>query len=94
MIGKELFQSKNEYGDAGIVYGLFLCPNVNYCIVINELGILSEKTTFKGYDQEISGVSFKDILDLERGQTVHNLSKLKWKRELQGIKVPHRKNKL
>ena len=90
LIGKELFQSKNEYGDAGIIHRLFLCPKVKYCIVINEMGILSEKTISKGYDQEISGVSFKDFLDLEGGQTVQNISKLKWKRELQGIKVPHR----
>ena len=52
--------------------------------------ILGEKTTFNRYDQEISGVSFEHFLDLERGQTVHNISKLKWKRDLQGIKVPHR----
>ena len=90
LAGKEFFQSEHDYGDAGIVYGLFLCPKVKFCIVINEMGILSEETTFKCYDQEISGVSFKDLLDLERGQTIHDKSKLTWKRELQGIKVPHR----
>ena len=52
LIGEDLFESKNVYGDAGIVYGLFFCPKGKYCIVINELGILSEKTTFKVYDQE------------------------------------------
>ena len=54
------------------------------------MGILSEKITFKGFDQEISGVSSEGFLDLQRGQTIHNLSKMKWKRELHGIKVPHR----
>ena len=32
----------------------------------------------------------KDFSDLERGQTVHNKSKKKWKHDLQGIKVHHR----
>ena len=88
MIGKELFQSKNDYGDAGIIYGLFRCPKVKYCIVINEMGILGEKTTFKSYDKEISGVSFKDSPDLERRPTIHNKSNLKCKRKFQGNKVP------
>ena len=26
LIGKDLLQSKNDYGDAGIVYGLFIAP--------------------------------------------------------------------
>ena len=90
LIGRELFWSKNDYGDAGIVYGLFVCSEVKFYKVIEEMGFFGEKTTFKGYDQEISGVSFKDFLDLERGQTIHKKSKLRWKRELQGIKVPHR----
>ena len=89
-IGKDLFHSENDYGDAGNIYGLFLCPKVKYCIVLIEMGVLSERTTFKGYDHEISGVSFENFPDLERGQTVHNISTLKWKSELQGIKVPHR----
>ena len=92
MIGEELFHSENEYGDASNVHRLFLCPKVIYCVVINKMGFVSEKNTFKGLDQEISGVRLKDFLDLERGQTAHNKSKLKWKRQLQHIKVPHRGN--
>ena len=92
LVGKDLFQLKNDYGEnAGIVYGLFLAPKVKYCIVIDENGILSQKTTFKGFNQNINNVSFKDFLDLEQGKTLKNISKLKWKRELAGIKIPRRK---
>ena len=92
LVGKDLFQSKNDYGEnAGIVYGLFLAPKVKYCIVIDENGILSQKTTFKGFNQNINNITFKDFLDLERGKTLKNISKLKWKRELGGIKIPHRR---
>ena len=92
LVGKKLFQSKNDYGDsAGIIYGLFLAPKVKYCIIIDECGVLSQKTTFKGYNQNINNIKFKDFLDLEQGKTLTNISKLKWKRELTGIKIPHRK---
>ena len=92
LVGKDLFQSKNDYGEnAGIVYGLFLAPEVKYCIVIDENGILSQKTTFKGFNQNINNITFKNFLDLERGKTLKNISKLKWKRELGGIKIPHRR---
>ena len=92
MVGKDLFKSKNDYGEnAGIVYGLFLAPKVKYCIVIEQNGILSQKTTFKGFNQNIKTITFKDFLDLEQGKTLKNISKLKWKRELAGIKIPHRK---
>ena len=92
LIGKNRWQSKNDYGDnAGIVYGLFLAPKVKYCIVIDENGVLSQKTTFKGFNQNINDITFKDFLDLEKGLTIENSSKLNWKRELAGIKIPHRK---
>ena len=36
LVGKDLFQSKNDYGgNAGIVNGLFLAPKLKYCIVID-----------------------------------------------------------
>ena len=92
LVGKNLFQSKNDYGEnVGIVYGMFLAPKVKYCIVINQCGILSQKTTFKGFNQNIINITFKDFPDLEQGKTLKNISKLKWKRELAGIKIPHRK---
>ena len=92
LVGKDLFQSKNDYGDsAGIIYGLFLAPKVKYCIVIDECGVLSQKTTFKVYNQNINNIKFTDFLDLEQGKTLTKISKLKWKRELTGVKIPHRK---
>ena len=92
LIGKDLCQSRNDYGgNAGIVYGLFLAPKVKYCIIIDENGVLSQKTTFKGFNQNINKITFKDFLDLERRLTLKNRSKLKWKREIGGIKIPHPK---
>ena len=52
--------------------------------------MLSQKTTFKGFDQNMVGLNFKDFLDLEIGGTILGKSKLNWKRDLQGVNVPHR----
>ena len=48
------------------------------------------KTTFKGYDQNMVGLNFKDFLDLERGDTILGKSKLNWKKDFHGIKIPHK----
>ena len=58
---------------------MFLAPKIKFCIVIDEIGILSQKTTFKAYDQIMVGLSFKDFLDLERGGTIFGKPKLNWK---------------
>ena len=35
------------------------------------------------------GLNFKDFLDLEKGDNILDKSKLNWKRDLHGIKIPH-----
>ena len=90
LVGKNLFQSKHEYCEnTGIAYALFLAPEVKYCIIIDERGGLSQKTTFKGFNQNFINITFKDFLDLEQSKTLENVSKLKWKRELGVTKIPH-----
>ena len=46
LIGKDFFQSKNNYGNSGILNGLFSAPKTEYSIVIHEKGVLSQNTTF------------------------------------------------
>ena len=49
LVGKNLLQGKNDYGDGGILYALFLAPKIKYCLIINKYGIISEKKCFKGF---------------------------------------------
>ena len=58
--------------------------------MIDKNGVLLQKTTFKGFDQNMMGLIFKDFLDLERGITVSSQSKLNWKNDLNGVEVPHK----
>ena len=90
LIGKDLYQSKNDYGDAGIVYALFMRAKIKYCIVIDDNGLLQQKITFKCCYREESQKGFKDFLDMVKGLIVRKTSKLIWKGDLLGVKVPHR----
>ena len=38
----------------------FLPPKVKYCIIIDENGVLAQKTTFKGFNQ-INNVTFIQV---------------------------------
>ena len=49
---------KIDYGKGEIFLGLFIAPKVKYCIFIDENGASSQKTTFKGYDQNMVGLDF------------------------------------
>ena len=48
-VGSNLLQAKNDYGDGGIFFGLFLAPKIKYCLTINEFGVIEEHKTFKGF---------------------------------------------
>ena len=50
LVGKNLRQGKNEYESGDIFYGLFLAPDVKYCLTINEFGSVEEHKTFEGFN--------------------------------------------
>ena len=52
LVGEKLGQGKNDYGNGGIFFGLFLAPKIKYCLTINEHGIINEKRLSR--DLEIS----------------------------------------
>ena len=42
-VGKSLGLGKNDYGNSGIFYAWFLAPEIKYCIVIDDFGVISAK---------------------------------------------------
>ena len=42
LVGKSLLQGKNDYKDGGNFYGLFLAPEIKYCLTINKYGFINE----------------------------------------------------
>ena len=42
LVGEKLIQSRNNYKDGGIWYGLFLADKTKNCLTINKYGVLDE----------------------------------------------------
>ena len=49
LVGRALLQSKSDYEDGGVYYGLFLAPKIKYCLTIKKYAVLDGKETFKGF---------------------------------------------
>ncbi|ESO94750.1 hypothetical protein LOTGIDRAFT_160992 [Lottia gigantea] len=70
-------KGKNDYGDGGIIYGLYLAPKVKYIILTFD-GILKEKITFKGYSND--KIAVEDYIRLASGHDVTNEFKKPWEK--------------
>ncbi|ESO99448.1 hypothetical protein LOTGIDRAFT_158533 [Lottia gigantea] len=58
---KDYCKGKNDYGDGGIIFGLYLAPKVKYNIVLSSDGALKEKKMFKGYSNDKISVEEKSF---------------------------------
>ena len=91
-VGDTLMKGKNDYGNGGIIYGLYIAPKIKYNIIIIN-GILLEKTTFKGYNSDTLKV--KDFLKLYNKETVISKVKNPWKKSIEhGIIIPDEENEM
>ncbi|ESO96535.1 hypothetical protein LOTGIDRAFT_159950 [Lottia gigantea] len=80
-------KGKNDYGDGGIIYGLYLAPKVKYNIILTSDGILKEKKTFKGYSND--KISVEDYIRLASGHDVTNEFKKPWEKSFtNGVVIP------
>ena len=91
-LGKSLGVGKNDYGNAGIFCAGFLAPKTNYCLVINDYGVISAKRTFKGYSEEHRMIKLKDCISLSEGRTVSARFSIDWTKTFEVVKVPHKKS--
>ncbi|ESO87867.1 hypothetical protein LOTGIDRAFT_166168 [Lottia gigantea] len=80
-------KGKNDYGDGGIIYGLYLAPKVKYYIILTSGGILKDKKTFKGYSND--KISVEDYIQLASGHDLTNEFKKRWENSFtNGIVIP------
>ncbi|ESO82248.1 hypothetical protein LOTGIDRAFT_170160 [Lottia gigantea] len=83
-------EGKNDYGDGGIIFGLYLAPKVKYNIVLTSDGVLKEKKTFKGYSTD--KISVEDYVQLASGHDVLNKFKKPWEKSFtNGVVIPNDK---
>ena len=84
-VGSNLGQGKNDYGNGGIIFGLYEAPKVKYNIILNE-GILSEKKTFKGYNSDI--LQSDEFFKLHNKENVESTMTKPWTRDFQnGVRI-------
>ena len=50
LVGEGLCQGKNNYKTGGFFYGVFLAPEIKYCLTIDNFGIIQEHKTFEGFN--------------------------------------------
>ena len=62
------YKVKNDYGDGGIFYGLFLATKIKYCLTINEYGLVEEHKTFKGFSDIERLLDSKKYFDMQQGK--------------------------
>ncbi|ESO99376.1 hypothetical protein LOTGIDRAFT_158463 [Lottia gigantea] len=87
---KDYCKGKNDYGDGGIIFGLYLAPKVKYNIVLTSDGVLKEKKTFKGYSND--KISVEDYVQLATGHDVSNEFNKPWEKSFtNGVVIPNDK---
>ncbi|ESP00787.1 hypothetical protein LOTGIDRAFT_173055 [Lottia gigantea] len=90
----EYCKGKNDYGDGGIIFGLYLAPKVKYNIILTSDGVLKEKKTFKGYKKTFKGysndkISVDDYIQLASGHDASNEFKKPWEKSFtNGVVIP------
>ena len=82
---------KNDYGNSGMFYASFLAPKLKYCLVIDDFGNLSAKTTFKGYSEEYRLIKLNQFTSLSERKTVSWRFSIDWGIKFGGRKLPHKK---
>ena len=91
LVGKNRGQGKNDYGDGGIWYGLFLAPKIKYCLTINNYGIIDEHKTFKGFTNVSDDLNRKEYFNMADGGKLTAKVPLSWKKSFsQGVVIPHK----
>ena len=65
-----MVQVKNDYGDGGIIFGLFIAPKAKYSPFFNEHGILEERKTFKGFEDAERLIGRKQTFDFAESKTI------------------------
>ena len=90
-VGKTLGLGINECGNSGIFYSWFLAPKIKYSLVIDDIGVISAKRTFKGYGEELRMINLDEHISLSEGKTVSCRFSIDWTKTFDRIKIPHRK---
>ena len=92
LVGKNFLRGKNDYKVGGFFYGLFLAPEIKYCLVINKYGIIDERKCFKGFTNVSDNLNRKEYFKMANGDNLIAKVPLSWKKSFsQGVVIPHKR---
>ena len=91
MVFKALIQSRNDYKDGGIFYGLSLAPKIYYCLTIKKYAVIDEHKTFKSFTNVTDNLDRKEYFKMFNGDKMIAKVPLRWKRSFSmGVVIPHK----
>ena len=70
LVGEGLCQGKNDCKTGGIFCGLFLAPKINYCLTIDDYGIIQEQKTFKGFNDSKRLLDRSQYFKMKEGKKI------------------------
>ena len=89
LVGRNLCQGKNDCKTGGIFYGLFLAPEIKYCLTINELVNIEQHMTFKGFNDSKRLLDRSQYFDTLEGKKISAMLPRSWKKSFNnGIVKP------
>ena len=89
LVGKNLYQGKNDYKTDGIFYGLFLAPKIKYVLTINDCGIIQQHMTFKGFNDSKRLLDRSRYFDMLDGKKITAMLPRSWKKSFKnGVIIP------
>ena len=89
LVGKNLCQGKIDYKTGGIFYGLFLAPKIKYCLTINELGVIEQHMTFKGFNDSKRLLDRSQYFNMLKGKKITAILPRSWKKSFEnGVIIP------
>ena len=56
-------RGRNDYGDGGLFYALFLSPKIRNCLAIKDYGILGGQKTFNGFEDVTRVLRRKNVFE-------------------------------
>ena len=91
LVGKNRLQGKNDYGEGGIWYALFLASKIKCCLTINKFGVIDEHKTFKGFTNLSDNLHRKEYFNMADGGKLIAKVPSSWKISFsQGVIFPHK----
>ena len=91
LVGDDLCQRKNDYKTSGIFYGLFLGPKIEYCVTIDDYGIIPEHKTFKIFNDCERLLDRSQYFKMKEGKKLSAMLPRSWKKSFDsGIIIPRK----